>query len=126
MGRAASGLEAELSGLERRLWTNDPEIYRDTLAEEALLSFPETGIIGREVAVDAIRQENAEGRHWAEVEFADVRVMQPADEAAVLMYRVRARWNHEAQATNAMASSLYVRRNGDWKLAFHQQTPIEA
>jgi hypothetical protein len=25
----------------------------------------------------------------------------------------------------ALVSSAYVKRNGSWKLAFHQQTPIE-
>ncbi|MGE0080500.1 MAG: hypothetical protein AB7U81_04325 [Thiohalomonadaceae bacterium] len=36
-----------LLDIERRLWTNDPVFYREHLWEDALLVFPETGVITR-------------------------------------------------------------------------------
>ena len=77
------------------------------------------------VALDAIRQENAEGRRWAEVEFKDVRTVQPTDSTCLLTYTVAARWEHEKSKVFALASSVYIQRNGVWKLAWHQQTPIQ-
>jgi hypothetical protein len=115
-----------LVGIEKRLWTNDPVFYRDNLTEDCLIVFPETGVISRAVAVDAIRKENQEGRRWAEVDFDDIRKLRPAENAALLIYRVAARWEHEKSATTALATSLYIKRGGVWKLAFHQQTPIAA
>jgi hypothetical protein len=117
-------LEAHLVGIEKRLWTNDPVFYAAALVEEALLVFPETGVITRDAAVDAIRVENAEGRRWAEVHFHDVRTLRASDEAAVLVYRVTARWENEETAISALASSVYVHRQGEWKLILHQQSPL--
>jgi len=111
--------------IERKLWTNDPEFYKESLVEEAVLVFPETGPISRDTAVEAIRQENAEGRRWAEVQFSEKHDQEITPEVLLLTYRVEARWEHETAPIHALASSLYVRRGGDWKLAFHQQSPIE-
>ena len=117
--------EKQLIDIEKQLWTNDPALYEDSLIPEAMLVFPETGVITRDFAVDAIRQENADGRRWADVDFDDIRSLRLADDAAGLSYRVSARWEHEQKRTRALASSVYVKREGRWRLAFHQQTPID-
>ena len=119
-------LQEHLLRTERELWTNNAVLYQDTLVPEALLVFPETGVITRDVAVEAIRQENAEGRRWAEVHMQQVRTLALSDDAVLLTYRVAARWEHEQAPIEALASSAYVRRDGRWKLAFHQQTPLNA
>ena len=54
------GLVDHLLAVERQLWKNDAGLYGHHLIEEALLVFPETGVIGREVALDAIRQVYAD------------------------------------------------------------------
>ena len=54
-------LEEQLIDIERRLWTNDAAFYKRNLVEDALLVFAETGVIGRDTAVDAILTENAQG-----------------------------------------------------------------
>jgi hypothetical protein len=118
-------LEKQLIDIERNLWTNDAAFYKKSLIEDAFLVFPETGVIGRDAAVDAILTENAEGRRWAEVEFDEVRTLRLADEIALLTYRVAARWEHEPAKNSALASSVYVKRGGAWKLAFHQQTQLK-
>jgi hypothetical protein len=118
-------LEKQLIDIERKLWTNDAVFYKNNLIEESLLVFPETGVITRGVAVDAILTENAEGRRWAEVQFDKVRSLRLADDAALLTYKIAARWEHEESKRSALASSVYIKRDGVWKLAFHQQTPIE-
>ncbi len=117
-------LQAHLTSIERKLWTNDPGFYGDALVEDALLVFPETGVITRDAAVAAIRVENAEGRRWAEVHFQDVRSLRVSDEAAVLVYRVTARWENEESAVSALASSVNVHRPGLWKLVLHLQSPL--
>jgi hypothetical protein len=124
MSEDSMKLEEQLTDIERKLWTNDAVIYKANLIEEALLVFPETGPITRAVAIDAILAENAEGRRWAEVKFDEVRTLRLAENAALLNYKVTARWEHEDSAISALASSVYVTRDQVWKLAFHQQSPI--
>ena len=118
-------LEGELLRIERELWTNDPVIYGEHLVPEALLAFPETGVIDRETAVAAIHAENAEGRRWAEVAFEDVRCLPLAPGAALLSYRARARWSDADAPIEVLCGSVYVERAGDWRLAYHQQSTIE-
>ena len=94
------------------------------LIDESLLVFPETGVITRRVAVDAMVAAHAEGRPSAEVPFDDVRSMRLTDEAALVTYKVAARWAYEGTKNVALASSVYVKRDDAWKLACHQQTPL--
>jgi len=117
--------DSELIEIERRLWTNDAVFFEDTLIREALLVLPAAGVIAKHLAVDAILAENADGRRRADVEFDEVRSLSLADDAAVLTYRVAARWDPQSPKGRARASSVYVRRNGKWKLAFHHQTPFD-
>jgi hypothetical protein len=119
-------IEQELVEIEHSLWTNDASVYDAALVDEALLVFGETGVIGKGVAIDAIKAENADGRRWAEAAFEDVRVLRLADDAQLLTYTVAARWKDDSETMHALASSVYVRRGGAWKLAFHQQTPLDA
>jgi hypothetical protein len=119
-----SGIE-HLVRIERKLWTNDVVFYKKNLAADCLLVFTETGVITRNIAVDAIRKENEENRRWAEVDFDEIRSSRLADDVALLTYRVTARWEHEKSSMTALASSVYVEHAGAWKLAFHQQTPIK-
>ncbi len=117
-------IEKQLMGIERKLWTNDPVLYKNNLLKEALLVFGETGVITRDFAVDAIKTENAENRKWAEVEFSAIHCVKLTEDVALLTYTVSSRWNYGSTAVTALASSAYVKHGPDWKLAFHQQTPI--
>ena len=118
-------IERRLRDIARKLWTNDPVFYENTLIEEALLVFPETGVITRAVALEAIRQENAEGRRWAEVEVKAVRTVQPTDSIWLLTYTMAARWEYEQSKVFAFVSSVYMQRDGVWTLAWYQQTPTQ-
>jgi hypothetical protein len=118
-------LQDQLVAIERRLWTNDAKVYESHLGDEALLAFPETGVITKRTALEAIRRENEEGRYWADVQFNDVRVLRIGADAALLTYRVSARWAHEISSTTALATSTYVRSADGWKLAFHRQSRLD-
>src|SRR4029450_4618026 len=119
-----SQFPTHLIDIERRLWTNDAQFYRDNLTEDCLLVFAETGVITREIAVDANRTENEQRRRRAELTFLEIRQLRLTDTASLLNYRVTARWEHEESSVTLLASSIYVRRDEAWKLAFHQQTPL--
>ncbi len=110
--------------IERRMWANDPDFYERTLLPDAVLVFAETGAIARDTAVAAIRRENAENRRWADVQWSDLVSRSLTPEVVLISYRVVARWSNETSNVVALASSVYVRRDDEWRLALHQQTPV--
>ncbi|MGE0666539.1 MAG: hypothetical protein AB7O49_08280 [Sphingomonadales bacterium] len=115
-------LQDQLLAIERELWTNDPLIYRQHLIEEAVLVFGETGPIGRDTAIDAIRKEVDAGDGWTKVDITGVISMTLGTDSALLTYRASAARKRES--VTVLATSVYVRRGEDWKLALHQQTEV--
>lgn len=105
----------ELYEIERLLWTNDPGVYYDSLRDDALLVFQETGVVTRDTAVAAICEENREHRHWAEVNSSDQKVLCPTDDTRVLIYKATARWNYEQNPilSYAAASTPCAAANGN-------------
>lgn len=79
-------LHQQPSRIERTLWTNDVEIYHSRFLPDAVIIFPEIGRIDLEFALNALREENAAGHRWAELDFQDVRVPTPAPDVALLHY----------------------------------------
>lgn len=111
----------ELLTIERQLWRNDPQVYAATFLPEAILIFPGIGRIDLDTAVQAIRGENRAGRHWEEVVFSAETVVEIALEVSLLSYHADARWSDGAMES-ANCLTAYVRRDGRWRVAAHQQT----
>jgi hypothetical protein len=49
-------------------------------------------------------------------------VLVVAPDVALLSYEATARWNYEEVATKVLRATVYVKRNGAWRVALHQQT----
>ena len=97
--------QEELMGIERSLWTNDAAIYETTYSPDAILIFPEVGRIGLELALEAIRAENAAGRYWAEVGFAGVSVTRIASDVGLLTCEATAGWDDEKNPARTRATA---------------------
>ena len=65
----------------------------------------------------------SEPQRWKDLKLADKQVMNLANDAALLSYRASAR-RADGEPYEALVSSAYVKENGRWKMAFHQQTPL--
>jgi alpha amylase-like protein len=101
----------ELNGIRRRLnylsWLGIDAIWISPIYPSPMvLIFPEVGKIDTTAAVDAIRQENREGRHWVEVRFDEVSTLQLAPNVVLLTYAAMARWNHEETAARTLCAAL--------------------
>ena len=123
---AAEKLLDELLTIERQLWRNDASFYADTCLPEAVLIFPDVGRISLDIAVEAIRGENAAGRHWAEVDFSDETAVSIASDTCLLTYHAAARWNDQSIAERVDCLTVYIRRDQRWRVAAHQQTRHDA
>jgi hypothetical protein len=64
-----------------------------------------------------------DGPHWRDATFQLKGVVEPTTDVAILTYRAKACRRATGELYDAIVSSGYVKRNGAWKLAFHQQTP---
>ncbi len=114
--------DEEFVALERAGWNalagpQGAEYYRQHLSADALMAFP-FGVIDRAQAIGAI--EAAEP--WSHYALTDAKVVRLADGAAVVAYDVTAQRPGQPEFS-AIVSSTFVRRDGRWQLAFHQQSP---
>jgi Domain of unknown function (DUF4440) len=109
----------DLIALEEQFWRGDADFYRQRLTAEALMVLPDpVGVLGKEETVTSISQ----APRWRDVEFTEVNAVMLATDAALLVYHATARRAEDATYVTR-ASSVYVRQDGAWNLAFHQQTP---
>jgi hypothetical protein len=69
----------------------------------------------------AVIVDSMSGRPWSSYELEELRSFQPTDDIAVVTYGVVAQ--RDEQVYSALMSSVYVLRDDEWKLTFHQQTP---
>jgi len=113
-------LRDDLVAMEQKLWSGGQAEYRNTLDSDCLVAFTETaGVSSR----DAIASQ-AQARRWSDVDIDVDGLLQPTDDVAILTYHVHAL--REKTPYDAVVSSGYVRRDGAWKMMFHQQTPLGA
>lgn len=114
-------VENDLLTIENRLWTGGPDAYREHVAEECLVAFTGmAGISSREEIAGTVE----DGPRWRDVEVEVKGLVRPTEDVAILTYEASA-LRGESEEYRALVSSAYTRRNGGWKLVFHQQTPLE-
>jgi len=63
--------------------------------------------------------------NWKNVKLDEKGLMQLSDDSAVLTYEINAQ-RKTGEPYKALVSTGYVKRDGEWKMAFHQQTPLDA
>jgi hypothetical protein len=109
--------------LEERGWqalsSPDPVAFcEEWLADEALIIVPGM-VIDRETFLRAVTHEQP----WAGHQIEDPQTVWLADDSAALVYRVRAQRDGQPEFAGLL-TSVYVKRDGRWRLLLHQQTPI--
>lgn len=112
-------LREDLLEMEQQLWSGGATAYRRTLDDDCLIGFTEAvGVTSRESIA-----AQADGNRWHDLDIELEGFLQPTDDVALLTYHATAvRENDEPY--EARVSSGYVRRDGEWKMMFHQQTPL--
>jgi hypothetical protein len=113
-------LQQDLMSIERTFWTGGPEAYEDHADDECL-------VVLADMASTMSRQEiakTAEKGRWSAVALVPKGMAALDDASAVVTYECSAR-REDGRAYHALVSSAYVRRHDGWKLAFHQQTPMQ-
>lgn len=111
-------IKEELLRIERELAGGDGSTYERHLHESALVVIPgET--LDKPATVAAMDASVG----WDEFSFGEETLLPLGEASALLNYRFRGR--RGATRYEAFLSSAYVGDGeGEWKLVFHQQTPV--
>ncbi len=115
-------MKDELLALEAGFWqaSGDPAAYERHVAPDAVHVFPGWGVAGLDRVLDAV----GSSAPWESFELHEPRLVELGAGAAALVYTAHA--VRDGEPYDAAITSVY-RRDGDgWKLAAHQQTPLEA
>lgn len=114
------GLQDELLDIEKTLWAGGVADYRRALDGDCLVAFEQmAGVSSR----DEIAATVEDGQRWHDLEIKVDGLLQPTGDVAILTYHATAK--RDGSPYKALVSSGYVRRDGGWKMMFHQQTPVK-
>lgn len=113
-------IEVQLLDLEEQFWKGNEEFYQHHLDDDSLMVFAEP--VGPMIKANPLKT-SAVGPKWNKIRFEEVRFVKLTDFAAIMTYKASAGREGEGSRYRALASSAYIKRNGSWKLAFHQQMP---
>jgi hypothetical protein len=111
-------MEHELLELERELAAGDGDTYRARLAPDALVIVP-----GQRLDRDACAAAIDASPGWDDFSLSEASARELGSDAALVSYRFDGRRGDDF-AYAALMTSVYARRDGDWKLLLHQQTPL--
>jgi hypothetical protein len=113
-------LQDELVAIERKLWSGGKAAYRRTLDDSCLLAFVAmAGVSSRDAIAD-----QADASRWRDLHMEVEGFLQPTADVALVTYLAHVlRADHRPYT--ARVSSGYVKRGADWKMMFHQHTPLD-
>jgi hypothetical protein len=111
-----------LVAIEERAWRaladgTGPNFYRENLTADAVMVFP-FGTLARDAVIEAI----GVAPPWATFRITEPRAIALGTGAALLTYRVAARREGQLPYTGLLTTA-FVWEGGEWRTAFHQQTP---
>lgn len=110
----------DLYKIEKDFWTGDARYYQENLAEKCMVVFTEmSGLKTRDEVASMI----TEPQRWQDLKLEDKNAVDLSDDAVLLSYKALARRSN-GEPYEAYVSSAYVKENGRWRMAFHQQTPV--
>jgi hypothetical protein len=123
-GRLLAMTHDQRADLERQGWealSADGEsaraFYAHVLDDTVMMLLPGGIALGERVQII----ESMSGTPWSRYALDDLRTVHPTPDTGLVTYGVLAARGDAEYA--ALVSSFSVRRDGRWRLAFHQQTP---
>jgi hypothetical protein len=115
-------LADELYDIEEGFWLEGREHFLSHLDSQVLLAFPQTGQMHGVFTRDEVAATATPDNRWRNLAMRDRQLLE-WNEVAIISYRAEV-FRADGAPYAALVSSAYVRRNGEWKLAFHQHSPV--
>ena len=109
----------DLWKIEKRLWLEGVGAYEELMGAECVMVFGPMGIMDRDGILNSLRN----APRWSSVEFSEQSdTIRPG--VAIVAYRAVGE-REGAKPYTALCTSTYIQQGSEWRLAQHQQTPIE-
>lgn len=113
----------DLFRAEEGFWLAGKDHFLQHVDENCLLAFPQAGemhgVFSREQVADTVTSPT----RWRDLTMSNRLLLQTTGETAVISYRADVT-RADGEPYSALVSSGYVQRDGGWKLAFHQHSPV--
>ena len=115
----------ELLALEHRGWNSlcdgtGDDVYGRLLTADGVMVLAHGMVFDRATVIASL----AEAPPWRRYEIRDARLIEIDTATAILVYTGIAFRDEDEQPFRALMASTYTRRDGQWRLALYQQTPI--
>ncbi|MDT0304207.1 nuclear transport factor 2 family protein [Streptomonospora wellingtoniae] len=123
--RDPDALKAELLDLEHQGWRSlcdgtGSDFYGALMTEDGVMVLAHGEAFDRPTVVASLKHAPP----WSGYAITDERLVVLGPDSAALIYRARAYRDGAESAFTALMASCYTRRDGAWRLALYQQTPI--
>lgn len=115
----------ELLELEHQGWQSlcdgtGAEFYARVMTEQGVMVLAHGFVLDREAIASSLN----ESPPWRTYEISEPRTIELDPDSAVLVYTGSAERGDDEPPFRALMSSVYTRRDGSWRLAVYQQTPV--
>jgi len=121
-----SAMLKELFDLEHRGWeaisSANADFYREMVTDQTVVVEHD----GVGTGQDLVEEIEANDSPFAGFTLENPTLVRVDDDSAVLTYRATAEVTGRDMVYRLYMTSLYTRRDGAWRLLFHQQTPVSA
>ena len=117
-------LEEDLYAIEEGFWLRGQDHFVAHVDDKCLLAFPLMGEMHGVHSRAEVAATATMANRWRDLTMSRRHLLQPADGVAIISYRADVK-RADGLPYEALISSVYVRRSGGWKLAFHQHSPGE-
>jgi hypothetical protein len=118
-----TSLQDELFRIEEGFWLGGKDHFLAHVDEQCLLAFPQMGEMHGVHSREHVAATATMPNRWRDLKISGRSLLHPAADVAIVSYRadvVRA----DGEPYAALVSSAYAKRDGGWKLAFHQHSPL--
>ena len=116
-------LQDELFAIEEGFWLSGADHFAAHLDSRCLLAFPQAGEMHGIHSAEHVAATATPDNRWRDLTMTDRHTLEPTDGLAIISYRADVT-RADGQLYAAIVSSAYVRRGEEWKLAFHQHSPV--
>ncbi|MCZ2523132.1 MULTISPECIES: nuclear transport factor 2 family protein [Streptomyces] len=115
----------EIRDLEHQGWrslcnSTGADFYGRIMTSDGLMLLAGGQVFNRQDVIDSLNQAPP----WRGYEISDERLIPLGEGQVIFVYTGRAYRESEDSAFTAVMSSTYTRREGAWRLALYQQTPV--
>ena len=116
-------LEEQIKALETALLRQEVRASASSLSELIDEDFFELGVSGtlwnKQTVIAALKNES-----FSERTISDFRLKRLAADVVLAVYRCHRAANEERPAAYSLRSSIWKRVHGQWRMVFHQGTPL--